>query len=143
MSPEDLRDRIPSGEIIFSTSRSGGPGGQNVNKVNSKVELRFNVNRSFSFSDKEKKRILIVLKKRINSEGELLITSQSERTQLMNRKKAEYKFFILLAKALTKKAERKPSSPTIASKTKRLEQKKKRSKIKRLRKDSGKSEEDF
>src|SRR4030042_1602013 len=116
MSPEELRDRIPLSELIYSASRSGGPGGQNVNKVNTKVELRFNVKNSSSLTVYEKEKILIILANRINSDGELLIISQSERSQLMNRKKAEEKFFKLLASALTEKPERKATAPTGASK---------------------------
>ncbi len=141
MNAEELRERIPQGEIIFSTSRSSGPGGQNVNKVNTKVELRFNVAGSSNLSDKEKEKILTVLKKRISAEGDLIVISQSERTQLMNRKKAEEKFFKMLAEALTEKKKRKATSATTASKIKRLEKKKIRSTIKRFRKISGLSEE--
>lgn len=141
MNPEELRERIPQNEIIFSASRSGGPGGQNVNKVNTKVELRFHVRNSFHLRDTEKEKILVRLKNRINSEGELLITSQSERTQFMNKKKAEEKFFKLLASALTEKPKRKSSSPTSASIKERLKKKKFRSTIKKLRKDSGPEEE--
>ena len=137
MSPEELRDRIPLSELIYSASRSGGPGGQNVNKVNTKVELRFHVKNSSSLTEYEKEKILIILKNRINSDGELLITSQSERSQLLNRKKAEDKFFKLLTSALTEKTLRKSTIPTVISKVKRLEKKKKRGEIKRLRKDSG------
>ena len=137
MSPGEIRDRIPLSEIQYSASRSGGPGGQNVNKVSTKVELRFHVKNSSYLKEDEKERILEVLKKRINYEGELIIFSQSERSQLMNRKKAEEKFFRLLASALTRKPVRKATGPTSASKAKRLENKKKRGEIKRLRKDSG------
>ncbi len=137
MDIEELKRRIPSGEINFTTSRSGGPGGQNVNKVNSKVELRFKVKKSTALSEIEKERILSILKRRINSEGELIITSQSERTQLGNRKKAVEKFFTLLSKALTQRPYRKPSAPTKASITKRIETKKMRSNIKSLRKGKG------
>jgi ribosome-associated protein len=140
MSPEELRDRIPLSELIYSASRSGGPGGQNVNKVNTKVELRFHVKNSSSLTEYEKEKILIILKNRINSDGELLITSQSERSQLLNRKKAEDKFFKLLTSALTEKTLRKSTIPTVISKVKRLEKKKKRGEIKRLRKDSGTDE---
>jgi ribosome-associated protein len=141
MTTEEIKTRILSGEIKFATSRSGGPGGQNVNKVNSKVELRFNVKGSNSLSEKEKKIIFLKMKNRINSEGELLIISQSERTQLMNRKKAEDKFFKLLASALTEKRKRKSTGPTAASKEKRLEKKKKKGAVKRLRNDMGISED--
>ena len=141
MTPEEIKSRILPGEVKFSTSRSGGPGGQNVNKVNTKVELRFNVMKSLFLSDIEKDKILISLKKRINSEGELFITSQSERTQLLNKKKAEEKFFKLLASALTEKKKRKSTKPTRASKEERLDAKKKRSSTKKLRRDAGINED--
>ena len=141
MTPEEIKTRIPEVEYIFSTSRSGGPGGQNVNKVNTKVELRFNVGESDSLSPEEKTRIERKLKNRINSNGELLIISQSERTQLRNKKKALEKFFELLASALTEKKKRKKTLPTAASKAKRLEKKKMRGTIKKLRKESGLSDD--
>jgi ribosome-associated protein len=137
MNAEDLRERIPVSELIFSASRSSGPGGQNVNKVNTKVELRFNVARSPFLSEGERIKVLTVLKNKINSDGELLIISQSERTQLMNKKKAEEKFYKLLASVLTEKRERRSTSPTNASNAERLDKKKIRSAIKKLRKDSG------
>jgi ribosome-associated protein len=142
MSPEEIKYRIPRSEIIFSTSRSTGPGGQNVNKVNTKVEMRFNVLKSQCLSEDEKKRILFLLKNRMTSDGELFIISQSERTQLMNKKKVEERFFKLLAAALTEKRKRRSTIPTKASKTKRLEKKKKRGSVKRLRKDSGISDDE-
>jgi ribosome-associated protein len=133
MTAEELKARIPSGEIKFSTSRSSGPGGQNVNKVNTKVEARLNVTGSFSLTQKEKERVLIILRNKINSDGELIVVSQSERTQFMNKKKAEEKIIKILASALTEKNKRKASSPTKASKEERLQKKKIRSNIKRLR----------
>ena len=143
MSPGEIRDRIPLSEILYSASRSGGPGGQNVNKVSTKVELRFNVKNSPSLSENEKEKILTVLKNRINTDGELLIISQSERSQLMNRKKAEEKFFRIMASALTEKPERKATAPTSVSKAKRLKIKKQRGNIKKLRKESGITGEDI
>lgn len=133
MTAEELKARIPSGEIKFSTSRSSGPGGQNVNKVNTKVEARLNVTGSFFLTQKEKDRVLIILRNKINSDGELIVVSQSERTQFMNKKKAEEKIIKILASALTEKNKRKASSPTKASKEERLQKKKIHSNIKRLR----------
>jgi ribosome-associated protein len=137
MNSEEIRNRLDPDELKFSTSRSGGPGGQNVNKVNSRVEIRFNIIKSYSFSDIEKEKLLLRLKNRINAEGELLIVSQSERTQFQNRQKAEERLYRMVAAALTEKPERKPTKPTAASKARRIEEKKLRGNIKRQRKDAG------
>jgi ribosome-associated protein len=141
MDPEEIKYRIASGEFKFAASRSSGPGGQNVNKVSTKVELRFNVPASLSLTSYEKERILLKLKNRITSDGDLIVVSQSERTQLENRKRAEEKFFILLASALTEKPKRKKTKATLASKVRRIEKKRKRSEIKNLRKNKGLNED--
>ncbi len=112
-------------EFVFTTSRSSGPGGQNVNKVNTRVELRFSVNSSLLLTEEEKKQIHTVLGNRINTEGELLLVSQSERTQLKNKEVVIHRFYELLTKALTPRKKRKKTRPTIASQLKRLEEKKK------------------
>lgn len=142
MNPEVLRERISVDELLFSTSRSGGPGGQNVNKVNTKVELRFRIMDSPGLSMNEKEKILALLKNKINSEGELIIISQSDRSQLKNRKNAEEKFFKIVAAALTEKKARRATHPTLTSKIERLEVKKHRGTIKKLRKNSGSSEDE-
>lgn len=129
-------NRINPAEFRFSATRSSGPGGQNVNKVNTRVELRFNILNTPSLDDEEKEMATAALRNKINSEGDLLIVSQSERSQLQNKKKAEEIFYRLMSRALTRKIERKPTKPTAASRIKRIEQKKKRSFVKSLRKDS-------
>ncbi|MFT3738589.1 MAG: alternative ribosome rescue aminoacyl-tRNA hydrolase ArfB [Breznakibacter sp.] len=110
-------------EWKLTAVRSAGPGGQNVNKVNSKVELRFHVTSSHELSDAEKTLVLMKLANRINVVGELLVTSQTERSQHLNKERAIERFFQLLATALMLPTERKTSKPTQASKLKRLEQK--------------------
>lgn len=140
MKPEDIITRINPSEIKYLTSRSSGPGGQNVNKVSTRVELRFNIPASASLTDEEKARINEVLRNRISNEGDLIIVSQSERSQLKNKEKATERFFNLLAKALTDKPERKPTKPTHASQIKRVDQKKKKGLRKSLRRIPGDSE---
>ncbi len=136
MNLEELKKLIPENEFIFSTSRSQGPCGQNVNKVNTKVELRFNIYKSEYLSETEKEKISASLKNKITLKGDLLIVSQSARTQLMNKQKAIEKFYKLICSALKDKRERKATSPTHASSMERLEKKKKRSSLKQLRKGS-------
>ncbi len=120
-------------ELKFKTSRSSGSGGQNVNKVSTKVELRFDVENSSLFSDIEKNRIKTKLKNRITNEGILILTSDSERTQLGNKKKVLELFFEILEKALRKPKKRIKTKPTRTSKEKRLKEKKIQSEKKRLR----------
>ena len=131
--PDDIKKQLEN-ECVFSTSRSSGPGGQNVNKVNTKVELRFAVSNSAALSEGEKSRILLKLGNRINSEGELLLTSSSERTQLGNKKQVIERFFMLIEKALTILPKRMKTKPTTASKLKRLYGKKVNSLKKQFRK---------
>ena len=99
MTPDELRIRNLEYEFILSTSRSSGPGGQNVNKVSTKVELRFNLRFSINFSEEEKELLFSKLKNKINKEDEIILVSQSERTQLMNKIAVTQKFFDLLSKA--------------------------------------------
>lgn len=127
----NIRDFTP--ELKFSSSRSSGPGGQNVNKVNSRIELRFNISNSEILSDDEKVIIFNKLKNKINSDGELIITVQTDRSQLKNKQEAIEKFNVLITKALTPRKKRRSTSPTKASVEKRLKVKKKEGEIKQLR----------
>jgi ribosome-associated protein len=129
-----LKDLDFSNELHFSASRSSGPGGQNVNKVNTKVELRFHVASSAILSEEEKSLILEKLAKKINSEGELILVSQTERSQLKNKEKAIEKFYSLLTRALAPRKKRKHTKPSQASKEERLEEKRKQAEKKTRRK---------
>ncbi len=124
-------------ELIFSAGKSSGPGGQNVNKVNTRVELRFPVDKSANLSLQEKNRIKIKLKNRINSNGELVLVAQTERSQWRNRVQVVSRFFKLLEEVLTPVKKRIKTSPTSGSKLKRLESKKRMALKKQLRKPPG------
>ncbi len=141
MKPEDLKERNPEREFVFVASRSGGPGGQNVNKVNTKVELRFNIQATFILNDEEKELLLRKLKNKINREGELVLVSQSERSQLLNKEAVIGKFYDLVSKALTIPAKRRATRPTAASRIKRLEAKRNQADKKKFRGHPGIPEE--
>jgi len=139
MTSEELKQRNFESWFVFSTSRSSGPGGQNVNKVNTRVELRFNIASSEILTEDEKQLITNKLKNRINNDGEFILTSQSERTQLMNKTKVVEKFYELIAIALTIPVKRRSTRPTLSSRIKRIEGKRIRGQIKRMRNKSGES----
>ncbi|MCK9423549.1 MAG: aminoacyl-tRNA hydrolase [Bacteroidales bacterium] len=130
----DLSGRDFSSEFSFTASRSSGPGGQHVNKVSTKVELRFDVVNSNLLSQEEKEVILSKVTGKINAEGVLIIVSQVERSQLKNKERTIEKFYALLANALKPRKKRKPTKPSQASKEKRLEAKRLQSEKKTRRK---------
>lgn len=120
-------------ELIFLTSRSSGPGGQNVNKVNTKVTLKFDVLNSHILTQEEKEIVSSKLKSRITSEGILLLSSQEKRSQLQNKESVIQKFEGLLAEAFKKKKARKPTKPSKGSVQKRIKSKKQASEKKKWR----------
>jgi ribosome-associated protein len=120
-------------ELIFSFSRSSGPGGQNVNKVNTRVELRFKIEDSNILSDEEKVLVLKKLQKKINHNGELVLVSQSERSQLKNKEKVLSKFNDLINLALMPVKKRIATAPTYASRENRIVEKKNKSEKKQNR----------
>jgi ribosome-associated protein len=134
MNDSILKGRDFNSEFVFSASRSSGAGGQNVNKVNTKIELRFDIASSQLLTDEEKLIICTKLSSKISLEGELIITSQTTRSQLNNKEKAIEKFYNLIEKALTPRKKRTPTKPTKASRERRLESKRVKSDIKSSRK---------
>ncbi len=124
---------VPEEELDFQTSRSSGPGGQNVNKVESRVALLFDLEASPSLTDEQKRLIRTRLASRINKNGILRVVSQKHRTQAANRNAARERFDELIAEALIEKPKRKPTRVSRAAKRRRLEEKRKRSLVKRNR----------
>ena len=120
-------------ELSFSASRSGGKGGQNVNKVSTKVELRFDVLNTNCLNEDELALVSLKLKNRISNEGILILTCETERTQLANKKKVIELFFELVERALIKPKKRIKTRPSRASKERRLKEKKIRSERKNQR----------
>jgi ribosome-associated protein len=121
-------------EVSFKAVRSGGKGGQNVNKVSTKVELTFDVVNSNFLSDEQKEIILKRLSSKISDEGILRLTADSERSQFSNKEIVSEKFLSRIEKALTPKKKRVASKPSKASKEERLKLKKETSEKKESRK---------
>lgn len=125
---------IPENEFIITFARSGGKGGQNVNKTSTKVIIHWPVGKSAVLSDMEKIRIREKLTNRINNEDELVITSEEERSQPQNREIAIARLQELVVGALHIPKKRYPTRPTKGSKLRRIEGKKQRSETKTGRK---------
>lgn len=111
-------------ELVYKAVRSGGPGGQHVNKVSSKVQLTFDVKNTKGLSEKEKVRVLDKLANQINKEGVLMMSADNKRSQLQNRVLVTKRFYKLIEEALKVEKKRKPTKPSKAAVEQRLKKKK-------------------
>lgn len=121
-------------EVQYQFARSGGAGGQNVNKVATKAELRFNLRQSALLTDDERAILEEKLAQKLTTEGELVLTHQTERTQLANREKVTEKFLRLIEKAFEQPKPRKKTKPSKAAVAERIAQKKRKGEVKEGRK---------
>lgn len=124
---------IPAGELSIAFARSGGPGGQNVNKVSSKVDLRWNPATSAALTADDRALLLEKLSNRLTTEGELIVTSTLTRDQVKNRDDAASKLALIVRAALFRPKARRATKPSKASKRRRVEAKRHRAQIKRNR----------
>lgn len=124
---------IPSSELRESFVRSTGPGGQNVNKLSTKVELRWTPGTSSALSESQREYLLQRLAKRLTESGELIVSCDEHRTQGRNRDEAHDKLALLVRQALVRPKKRRATRPSRASVKRRLDSKKRRSSIKKNR----------
>ena len=126
---------IDEDELQFEYIRASGPGGQNVNKVATAVQLRFDITNSPALASDTKGRLIRLAGKRVNTDGILIIEARRFRTQEKNREDATHRFTLLVQKAAAKPKKRLKTMPTKASREKRLKSKKQRGEIKKSRQD--------
>jgi ribosome-associated protein len=124
---------IPAGELAIAFARSGGPGGQNVNKVSSKAELRWNPTTSAALSDADRSWLVARLGRRLTLDGTLIVTSTATRDQIKNRDDVSAKLALIVRSALERPKARKATKPSRAAKRRRVEDKRHRAQIKRAR----------
>lgn len=124
---------VPLSEIEFRTSHASGPGGQNVNKLETRVEARWNIDLSAALTTEERARLKEALGPRLGAHGVLRVSSQRHRSQFRNKAAALERLRSLVAEALKPKKKRRPTSPTRKSEEGRIAEKKHRGRLKRLR----------
>lgn len=130
---KDGVERIPDREIRVRTSRSGGPGGQHVNKVETRVEAFWNLDESPGFTPAEKERVRAALGQRVAADGTVRVVSGRHRSQARNRDAAVERLREMVGRALRPRKKRRPTGPTPASREARLEGKRRRGSIKKDR----------
>ena len=128
---------IPASELRVSFVRSGGPGGQNVNKVASKVQLRWTPAASAAFSDADRAWLLKKLASKLTSDGDLIVVSNLTRDQGRNRVDADAKLAAIVVAALVRPKKRRATKPSRAARERRVDEKKARGRTKKLRRETG------
>lgn len=128
---------VPAAELEWVAVRSSGPGGQNVNKVSTKVELRFDLEGSVVLPESVRARLRAIARTRLDAEGKIVIASQLTRSQERNLEDAREKLAELIRQALTPPKKRRPTKPTRGAKERRLKAKRELSDKKRSRKNDG------
>lgn len=133
------RVRIPLTELQLSATRAGGPGGQHVNTSSTRVEVEWNVQESRALLESERARLLEKLASRLDTSGSLRLVSAETRSQAQNRERVLDRLATVVRAALIVPKSRRKTRPTRASREKRLDSKKRRSAVKRDRRDRGES----
>ena len=128
---------IPSGELVISFARSGGSGGQNVNKVSSKVDLRWNIEASAVLGAEDRVWLLQKLRSKLTTDGTLIVTSTLTRDQIKNRNDAEGKLALIVRAALDRPKTRKATKVSKGAKRRRVADKRHKSEIKKNRRGDG------